>query len=295
MSGGYTGRFAPSPTGALHIGSLLCALASYLDARASGGRWLVRIEDIDPPREKAGAASAILRTLESHGLYWDSEVVFQSCRHALYEAAMDRLRRDDHAFPCSLSRTFLEAHGPRHPGRAVSARHHGDDEAGTAWRVDVPDRELRFDDRVQGSIAFNLSKECGPFVVKRRDGFFAYQLAVSVDDADQGVTDVVRGSDLLDSTPRQMLLQDYLGLPTPRYAHIPVIVDAMGNKLGKQDDAAPVTPGREMQNLRLALQWLRQPTHPAAGTVEELLHCAVKAWDIRKVPRCRSIPLQPVT
>lgn len=290
MSDRYTGRFAPSPTGALHIGSLLCALASFLDARAAGGRWLVRIEDIDPPREKPGAADGILKTLEAHGLHWDGKVVYQSQRHSLYEAALDQLRREGLAFACSLSRAFLEAQGPRHPGRVVSTQNCSED-TGTAWRVDVPDRELRFDDRIQGPMAFNLARDCGPFVVKRRDGLFAYQLAVTVDDAEQGVTDVVRGSDLLDSTPRQMLLQDYLGLPTPRYAHIPVIVDAMGSKLGKQDDAAPVEPGREMQNLRLALQWLRQPTHPGATTIDELLRSAIPAWKIRNVPRCRAIPL----
>lgn len=285
----YVGRFAPSPTGPLHIGSLTCALASFLDARAAGGRWLVRIEDLDPPREQAGAAADILRTLEQHGLHWDDEVVYQSHRHALYEAALQQLARDGHAFRCSLSRTQLDALGGRHPGRATSAAqfHDGDDHA---WRLDVPDRDIVFADRIRGQQAFNLARGEGPFVIRRRDGLYAYQLAVVVDDHLQGITDVVRGSDLLDSTPRQLLLQQDLGYRSPRYAHIPVLTDTGGAKLSKQDRAAPVTVDRRLPNLRLALAALGQQV-PAAEAVGELLAAATANWSLARVPRQVSIPL----
>lgn len=284
----YCGRFAPSPTGALHIGSLTCALASFLDARAAGGRWLVRVEDLDPPREKPGAAADILRTLEQHGLHWDGEVVYQSRRLALYEAALAQLARDGHAFRCALSRTQLEAFGSNHPGRATSEAH-GTGDGPCAWRLDVADTTIDFNDRVQGRQSFNLAREGGPFVIRRRDGLFAYQLAVVVDDADQGVTDVVRGCDLLDSTPRQMWLQQRLGLPHPHYAHIPVLAGEDGQKLSKQDLAAPVTADRRVANLRLALRALGQGAR--GDSPAELLAAAITGWDIARVPRQPSIPL----
>lgn len=285
----YVGRFAPSPTGPLHIGSLTCALASFLDARAAGGRWLVRIEDLDPPREQAGAAADILRTLEQHGLHWDDEVVYQSQRHALYAAALEKLARDGHAFRCSLSRTQLEALGGRHPGRDASTAQSGagDDHA---WRLDVPDRDIVFNDRVRGRQAWNLARGEGPFVIRRRDGLYAYQLAVVVDDHLQGITDVVRGSDLLDSTPRQLLLQQDLGYESPRYAHIPVLTDAGGAKLSKQDRAAPVTVENRQFNLRLALAALGQDV-PATTSAEELLAAAIAGWSLARVPRQAAIPL----
>lgn len=286
----YVGRFAPSPTGPLHIGSLACALASFLDARAAGGRWLVRIEDLDPPREQAGAAADILHTLEQHGLHWDGDVVYQSRRLALYEAALEQLARDGHAFRCSLSRTQLETLGGRHPGRAASEEQF-DGTDGFAWRVDVPDRDIAFSDRIRGPQAFNLARSEGPFVIQRRDGLFAYQLAVVVDDQAQGITDVVRGSDLLDSTPRQLLLQWRLGYPSPRYAHIPVLADASGNKLGKQEKSAPVTAERRLPNLRLALAALGQEPVPGATSVEELLAAAIARWNMARVPRQAAIPL----
>lgn len=291
MSGTCTGRFAPSPTGPLHIGSLLCAVASFLDAKAQGGRWLVRIEDIDPPREKPGAATDILSALETHGLYWDGEVVYQSRRLALYHEALEQLARDGRAFRCTLSRAELEALGNNHPGRHCSEAH---DDGGNefAWRLDVPDEDIVFDDRIQGRCRFNLARDGGPFVIRRRDGLFAYQLAVTVDDAAQGVTDIVRGSDLLDSTPRQLLLQRHLGLPSPRHAHIPVLVDPQGNKLGKQYGAAPVTPARRMENLRRVLSALGQPdADPDADTPEGLLAFAARHWSIDAVPRRISVPV----
>lgn len=291
MSGTCTGRFAPSPTGPLHIGSLLCAVASFLDAKAQGGRWLVRIEDLDPPREKPGAATDILRALETHGLHWDEEVVYQSRRLALYHQALEQLARDGHAFRCTLSRAQLEALGNNHPGRHCSEAH-GDGGSDFAWRLDVPDEDIVFEDRIQGRCRFNLARDGGPFVIRRRDGLFAYQLAVTVDDAAQGITDIVRGSDLLDSTPRQLLLQRHLGLPSPRHAHIPVLVDPQGNKLGKQYGAAPVTPARRMENLRRVLSALGQPAaDPDTDTPEGLLAVAARCWSIDAVPRRISIPV----
>lgn len=286
----YVGRFAPSPTGPLHIGSLTCALASFLDARAAGGRWLVRIEDLDPPREQAGAAADILRMLASHGLYRDDEIVYQSQRHAHYQSALEQLAQQGHAFRCSLSRTQLDALGSRHPGRAVSEAHF-DAADGYAWRLDVPDRDICFTDRIRGPQAFNLARSEGPFVIRRRDGPYAYQLAVVVDDHLQGVTDILRGSDLLDSTPRQLLLQQDLGYATPRYAHIPVLADAHGGKLSKQDRAAPVTADRALPNLRLALAALGQDPQTAASSVDALLAAATAAWSPARIPRQASIPL----
>ncbi len=307
----YCGRFAPSPTGPLHIGSLTCALASFLDARAAGGRWLVRIEDLDPPREKPGASADILRTLEDHGLVWDGEVTYQSRRHPLYEAALERLTHDGHAFRCTLSRTQLDAHGSNHPGRAISATlfHEAlpdqtppakeeappDEPPGFTWRLDVPATDIHFLDRIQGAQHFNLAHDGGPFVIRRRDGLFAYQLAVVVDDAAQGITDVVRGSDLLDSTPRQLLLQTRLGVATPRYAHIPVLVDAQGQKLGKQARAAPVTAARRLANINLALRALGQPAQPDADTPAELLAAAVARWSSARIPRRMTIDLASLT
>lgn len=279
----YRGRFAPSPTGALHIGSLVCALASFLDARAAGGRWLVRIEDLDPPREKPGAAADILRTLEQHGLCWDEEVVYQGRRQALYEEALARLVAGGQAFRCSLSRAQLDDLGEQHPGRAQSESRF-DAAQGYAWRFDTPDEAVHFSDRVQGPQTFHPAREGGPFVLRRRDGLFAYQLAVVVDDADQGITDIVRGADLLDSTPRQILLQQALGLPTPRYAHLPVLLDAGGRKISKQDDAAPLAPQDPVGNLRRALRALGQAVPPADIDTATLLSLAKTQWQPARIP-----------
>lgn len=302
---GYRGRFAPSPTGLLHAGSLACALASWLDARAVGGEWLVRIEDIDPPREKPGAADEILRTLEAHGLHWDGEVLFQSRRIEAYAHALARLIATGHAFACPLSRTQLEAHGANHPGRETSTTAlranrpfpqadslTANEQVATdiAWRLDVPDEEIHFADRIQGPQAFNIARSGGPFVIKRRDGLFAYQLAVVVDDAAQGITDIVRGADLLDSTPRQILLQRALGLPQPRYAHLPVLADSHGEKLSKQAEATPMRAVDALANVRRALRALGQADVTNAGTLDELLAAATAAWRIERIPSRLAIP-----
>ena len=243
----YVGRFAPSPTGPLHAGSLVAALASWLDARAQGGRWLVRIEDVDTPRCVPGAAEAILRQLAALGLLPDEAPVWQSQRGVLYQQALDGLVARGLAFPCACSRKdiadALAAQGmerPRH-GELVypgTCRHGLAAKSVRAWRFMVPGGSVQWIDRRLGPQAQDVAAEVGDFVLKRADGLWAYQLAVVVDDAAQGITDVVRGADLLDNTARQLLLQRALGLPTPRYLHTPLVLGANGEKLSKQNGAA---------------------------------------------------------
>jgi glutamyl-Q tRNA(Asp) synthetase len=242
----YAGRFAPSPTGPLHFGSLVAALASWHDARAAGGRWLVRMEDLDAPRTQPGAAEDILRTLQSLGLHGDGPVLFQSTRSMDYEKAIQSIKT--HTYWCGCTRREiadsslgLAADGAQiYPGTCRNGLPPGREPR--ALRVRVPDEVISFTDRVQGRIEQNLAREVGDFVLHRADGQFAYQLAVVVDDAAQGITDVVRGADLLDSTARQIYLQRLLGLPTPRYLHVPVAVNAAGEKLSKQTGATPIDP-----------------------------------------------------
>jgi glutamyl-Q tRNA(Asp) synthetase len=269
----YAGRFAPSPTGPLHFGSLVAALASWLDARAAGGRWLVRIEDLDAPRAPPGAADEILRTLDRLGLHWDGEVVYQSQRSALYRNALQRLH--DRTYWCACSRREiadsslgLAADGAQiYPGTCRGGMAPG--KTARALRIRTTHEEIGFADRIQGTQTQTLDTDLGDFVLERADGQFTYQLAVVVDDATQGITDVVRGADLLDSTPRQICLQRLLGYPTPRYLHVPAAVNAAGEKLSKQTGAAPVA-GR--QDLRRALGFLHQPE------TDDLAQ-AVRRWD----------------
>ena len=281
---GYRGRFAPSPTGPLHFGSLLAAFGSWLLARHAGGQWLVRIEDLDPPREVAGAAQAQLDTLAAFGLEPDLPVAWQSERHALYRAALDRLLAGGQAFACSCSRSELAAQGGIHRHCvATAARPH------PAFRLRVADGSVvAFDDALQGPVRQDVASEVGDFVLLRADGCWAYQLAVVVDDAEQGITDVVRGADLLDSTPRQILLQRALGLPTPRYLHLPLVVDAHGHKLSKSSAAMPVDAGDPLPALRLAWSLLGQDPAPLRGIAgrDALLRCARQAFDpIHLTPR----------
>ncbi|MDX9952048.1 MAG: tRNA glutamyl-Q(34) synthetase GluQRS, partial [Methylophilaceae bacterium] len=240
----YRGRFAPSPTGPLHFGSLVAALASYLEARQQQGEWLLRMEDLDTPRNMPGAADAILRSLEAFGFEWDGPVVYQSERHDLYAAALARLQEDGLVYPCGCTRKEIAdsaihgIEGAIYPGTCRSGLPPG--KTARAWRIRAENRTIGFDDAIQGHVAQNLARDIGDFVLKRADGFYAYQLAVVVDDADQGITHVVRGADLLDSTPRQIYLQQVLGLPAMHYAHIPVVLNAQGEKLSKQTQAAAV-------------------------------------------------------
>lgn len=292
----YTGRFAPSPTGPLHLGSLLTALASYLDARSRNGIWLVRMEDLDPPREMPGAADSILRTLEQYGLHWDGEVAFQSHRHALYEDAVQQLLQQQLAFYCTCSRKDLQLQGTQsYPG---TCRHqHTIPHAEFAIRAQVNDTPITFDDALQGHCNFNLFTDGGDFIIKRKDGLYAYHLAVVIDDAAQNITHIVRGSDLLDSTPRHIHLQHLLSLPTPHYAHLPVIVNAQGQKLSKQTFAAALPATDPVPALFACLHALGQnpPAELQQASRDELLRWGIAHWSLQKVPHCAALPETALT
>ena len=262
MTGGsssYVGRFAPSPTGPLHYGSLLAAIASYAQARVTGGRWLVRIEDIDPPREQPGSDQLILRTLERFCFEWDGDVSYQSSFTTRHEALIHELLEAGLAYRCSCSRRDL-AHAPRGPLGTVypGTCRNGCDAAEFAIRVRTNDTPVRFDDGIQGLVSQRLESESGDFVIKRRDGLIAYNFAVVVDDADQGISEVVRGVDLLDSTPRHIHLQRLLKLHTPDYMHIPVAVNPDGQKLSKLTGASAVDEAKPGKLLFNAFQALSQ-------------------------------------
>lgn len=280
----YRGRFAPSPTGQLHFGSLVAALGSWLRARSRGGAWLVRMEDIDPPREVPGAAHDILDTLAAFGLVSDEPVLWQSTRTDAYAEALAQLCAAGDAFPCWCSRSQLDVLNSIHGDTCMAAP---DPARPPAWRLRVPAREIGFVDAIQGAFAQNLALEVGAFVVKRVEGFFAYQLAVVVDDAFQGVTEVVRGADLLDSTPRQFWLQQRLGLATPDHAHLPLVLGADGRKLAKQERARPVDRADPLPALRAALQFLGLPEAllRSESVTEQLLARALIAFDFARVPR----------
>ncbi|HEX5277548.1 MAG TPA: tRNA glutamyl-Q(34) synthetase GluQRS [Fluviicoccus sp.] len=287
----YTGRFAPSPTGPLHFGSLLTAVAGWCDARAASGRWLVRIEDVDEIRTRPGAADDILRTLDTFGLHHDDAIRVQSrCKHR-YQSALDQLHRQGDVFWCRCTRSDLARHGGEvYPGTCRACTSPQPD---SAVRLRVPAPSLQhFSDRIFGKQQEDVAAVTGDFVIRRRDGFFAYQLAVVVDDADQGVTHVVRGADLLDNTCRQLYLQQRLGLPQPVYAHIPLIVNANGEKLSKQTGALALDSRRAGELLWLALDLLGQ--HPdvalMAESPENILAEAVRRWDIRRVASTLQLP-----
>ncbi len=278
----YRGRFAPSPTGPLHFGSLVAAFGSFLRARSQHGEWLLRIEDIDTPREVPGAAAMQMETLKRFGLHWDGEVMFQSRRGAAYEAALRTLQSKGALFTCCCSRTHLATQGGVHRGRCD-----GKGEGRQASRVPAPDTAIGFTDAIVGVYEQNLAREVGDFVVRRADGLIAYQLAVVVDDAAQGITEVVRGADLLDSTPRQILLQHLLGLPTPAYAHLPLALDTHGQKLGKSQAALALDNADPFPALRAAWRFLGQREHALPQVnprVEHLIEAAIGAFDLRRIP-----------
>ncbi len=279
----YRGRFAPSPTGRLHFGSLVAALGSWLRARQAGGRWLLRMEDIDPPREVPGAAAAILAALPAFGFAADGPVLYQSQRRAAYDAAFARLREAGAVFPCWCSRSGLAAGAaPHRDGRCVAPP---DPRREPAWRLRAPDLEIAFDDVVQGPQRQNLRESAGDFVIRRVEGLYSYQLACVVDDAHQGITEVVRGCDLLDSTPRQIHLQRLLGLPTPHYLHLPLALDGAGRKLSKSEQAWPVDPTVPLPALRRALAFLGQPVPTDAPDAPALLAAALSRFDPALIPR----------
>jgi len=335
----YRGRFAPSPTGPLHFGSLAAAVGSYLDAKKHHGTWLVRMEDLDAPRCVSGAADDILHTLEAFGLHWDGEILYQSQHTAAYEEALQRLKDSGVVYPCCCTRREIAdsalhgIDGPVYPGTCRNGIPAGRE--GRAWRVrtdyaflplfrgkvrmgvekreshvftpslslplqrggDIVSNEAvevvaQFDDALQGHLIQHLETEIGDFVVKRADGLFAYQLAVVVDDASQHITHVVRGADLLHSTPRQIYLQRLLGLPTPHYMHLPIAVNAQGEKLSKQTLAPAVTADDAVATLIAVLEFLRQqpPAELRQGRVEEVLGWAVEHWQPERLKGCRQIP-----
>jgi glutamyl-Q tRNA(Asp) synthetase len=275
---GYVGRFAPSPTGPLHFGSLVAALASYLEAKSAGGKWLLRMEDLDRPREQPGAADAILRALDRLGLAWDGPVQYQSARLERYRAVLEDLARRGFAYPCGCTRREIEDSALALDGARVypgTCRHGlAPGKAARATRARTHRAPIGFEDRFQGRVEQDVEREVGDFVLLRADGVAAYQLAVVVDDWDQGVTDVVRGADLLDSTARQIHLQRLLGAPTPRYAHVPVALNAAGEKLSKQTGARPLDLADPRAELARARRFLGQDA---------------EGWDAARVPRVRTI------
>lgn len=288
------GRFAPSPTGPLHFGSLVSALASYLSARSSNGRWLVRIEDVDTPRTVAGSACAILHLLERLALHWDGPVVCQSNRTSLYHAAFERLKDANLVYPCTCSRAEIASHSPTaiagvYPGWCRNGPR--SPERVPAWRLRTPDSVIAFNDRFQGVIHQAVAQASGDFVVLRSDGLFAYQLAVVVDDACQGVTEVVRGADLLDSTARQIHLLHCLGLTTPQYGHVPLAVTPGGHKLSKREQAPMLDPAQGAGALVAALEFLGQ--RPAPGleraTPATVVEWALEHWKPAAVPPATAI------
>lgn len=284
----YIGRFAPSPSGPLHFGSLVAAMGSYLDARTHQGQWLLRMEDLDPPREKPGAADDILRTLEAFGFQWDASILYQSTRTLAYQEAVDALIQAGHAYPCTCSRKqiaesgLIGIEGHIYPGtcrnRPAPTRQR------FAIRFNTESHTVTFIDRIHGHLTQHIESEMGDFIIKRIDGLFAYQLAVVVDDAYQGITHVVRGADLLHSTPRQIMLQQRLHLETPSYAHLPLVMDENGKKLSKQTQAHRVDKKKPLPELIAAFEFLgQQLDREKPGSVAEFWEFARENWQIDKI------------
>ena len=277
----YVGRFAPSPTGPLHFGSLVAALASYLDARHEAGRWLLRIEDLDPPRESGTAPREIMKQLTALGLTWDGDVLFQSTRLAAYERALSELHRQGHTYPCTCTR---KATPPVYPGTCRD-KLPANTPAPFSVRLRIREQTLTFEDRVFGQQSWQPARDLGDFIIKRKDGLFAYQLAVVADDHFQGVNHVVRGSDLLDSTPRQIALFKSLRLPQPEFLHIPILAGKDGQKLSKQAHATPIDAQNPIEALMAALITLGQNVPTGCQSKEELLERAAKDWNIDQIPK----------
>jgi len=285
-----TGRFAPSPTGPLHYGSLLAAVASYLNVRSQNGTWLVRIDDLDPPREMAGAASNILHTLENFGLHWDRDIVYQSMRLRAYDEALKTLQKKELTYPCSCSRKDIVKRG-----ESVYAGHcrngHDKTHQRYATRIKVPQQTLSWFDMIQGPQSASLFQDYGDFIVRRSDGLHAYHLAVVLDDARQGITESIRGADLLPSTPAQIYLQQVLDIKPPQYAHIPVAVNSSGEKLSKQSGATPVSIRDPARTLFKALKDLGQnpPQDLEASSTSDILHWGEENWDLQKIPTGKTL------
>ncbi len=287
--GQYRGRFAPSPTGSLHAGSLATALASWLDARAAGGAWIIRIEDLDPPRIVPGAAERIVEALARCGLESDEPIVFQSARRELYVAAFARLQAAGLIYGCACSRSDVDevieaqANWPAGVYPRTCAKGAAPEKPIRAYRVRVPDEESRFVDRAAGPYTQHLTSDVGDFVVRRGDGLWAYQLAVVIDDAEQKITDIVRGADLLDNTPRQIYLQRALGFSAPRYLHVPLVLNTAGEKLSKQTGATAVDAEHPLTELNRAALHLGMPRF-TAHSIEAFLGLAIDAWRDQRQP-----------
>jgi len=289
---GYRGRFAPSPTGRLHFGSLVAAVASFAQARARNGTWVIRMEDLDPPREVPGAAEAILDDLASFGMRSDEPVTFQSAQGRRYAAVIEDLRAAGHAFPCACARSDLPASGI-YPGTCRDGLPPGGE--ARSIRLRVPESHIAFDDAIQGPRSQDLVRDVGDFVIRRADGLTAYQLAVVVDDADQDISEIVRGCDLVDSTPRQILIQRLLGFRTPAYAHVPLATEN-GHKLSKQAASRPVDAAAPVTGLLAAWQFLGQenpsPSRSALRSVAAFWDWALAAWRLDRVPAVPAVELE---
>lgn len=285
---GYVGRFAPSPSGHLHFGSMIAAFGSYLQARANNGLWLVRMEDIDPPREMSGAASHILNTLEQHGLHWDGEVVYQSDRSSQYRAVLDWLKQNEQVYLCRCSRKQINQNSQTPGIYARTCRDLGLNEANCALRFKNDQPQTRFVDKLQGTMVVEPLKQADDFIIHRKDGLFAYQLAVVVDDLLQGITEVVRGSDLLTTTLHQMTLFNAFSHAPPTYLHLPVAVTEPGKKLSKQNHAKPVSHDNCRQTLVDVLQFLQFDTPQGLNSepLQNIIDWAVANWRTDRLPRC---------
>ena len=301
----YIGRFAPSPSGPLHLGSLTCALASYFDAKANHGRWLVRIEDIDPPREQVGADKLILSTLHAHGLYADGEVRYQSTRSRAYEAALEILSRRSLSYRCSCTRKQLGQHANQTLNKTSATndslcnchKQPPASDSASAVRLHVPSgissgmtRKVVFNDAIHGPTEEDIAAG-GDFIVRRKDDFFAYQLAVSVDDIDQEISHVVRGSDLLETTAKQIWLIHLLGGTAPKYAHIPVICTEPGRKLSKQNHAEAICNDSASINIRAACRALGLSDPPRTENIETLLKWGIQRWSLAAIRGKREVML----
>jgi glutamyl-Q tRNA(Asp) synthetase len=285
----YIGRFAPSPSGPLHFGSLVAAIASFLDTRKNDGVWLLRIEDLDPPRESALAPAIIIKQLRAHGLHWDGNILYQSTRLNTYAEALIELRRLNLVYPCDCIRKNLP---PVYPGTCRDKKLN-EVKSPHAIRLIVDQNTICINDAVLGTQKWHLGSEIGDFIVRRKDSLFSYQLAVVVDDGFQNITHVVRGADLLDSTPRQIYLASKLNLVIPNYLHIPVVLGESGDKLSKQTHAEPIKNENNSANLLQALDFLGQPQPKETSDCKLLLEEAISNWDVSAIPKQTALPQQP--
>lgn len=285
------GRFAPSPTGPLHFGSLVTALASYLNIKHQRGKWLVRIEDIDPPREVPGSRDSILRQLEQHGLAWDDHVIYQSAHLERYRDIIQQFQDRNLTYHCQCNRKRLNGLSGVYDGKCSALELSDQDtslrlaSAKALSKSQYSNTQIGFTDQVMAEYSQHIEREIGDFILRRRDGLVSYHLAVVVDDQDQGISEVLRGADLLDSTPKQILLQQCLGFRIPTYIHIPMALNKEGQKLSKQTHAKALIDGQENQNLWLALNWLQQkpPVELKNGDISEILSWGIKNWDLSNI------------